>query len=149
MDHKSDVYAVLGTDRTADDAELRRAYRSAARVIHPDAGGTEGAFRILQAAWEEVRTPECRAAYDAGGRRGRPALVLGDARPALPGRAPEGWPGSMLDRRSGVDRRDDQREPDRRTVVRRFTRPAVEVPVRFARFDAGAADGTHRVDARA
>lgn len=140
----ADVYALLGVSRTAGDADLRRAYRRAARAAHPDAGGPEHAFHALQAAWDLVSTPERRAAYDAG--RAQP---LGAAPLALPGRAPEGWPASMLDRRSGEDRRTGDRMSDRRRPARRFTRPAVEVPVRFARFDQGVQERAPQIDARA
>lgn len=140
----AEVYALLGVAPTADDADLRRAYRRAARLAHPDTGAPEHRFHALQAAWDLVRTPERRAAYDAG----RPQ-ALGSAPPALPGRAPEGWPASMLDRRSGVDRRTGGRTSDRRRSASRFTRPAVEVSVRFVRFDAGAHDGAPTVDTRA
>lgn len=142
-----DAYALLGVSPEADERELRRAYRRAARAAHPDSGAPVVAFRALQAAWEQVRTPERRAAYDARGRIA--ALVLRAPRPALPARPPEGWPASMIDRRSGADRRADRRGPDRRRPVKRFTRPAAKVPVRFARFDVGAPEGAPSVDARA
>lgn len=141
-----DVYALLGVAPEADDRELRRAYRRAARVAHPDSGAPDAVFRALQTAWEQVRTPERRAAYDARGRIAAP--VLRAPRPALPARPPEGWPASMIDRRSGTDRRASSRGPDRRRPAKRFTRPAAKVPVRFARFDAGAPEGAPSVDAR-
>lgn len=144
-----DVYALLGVSPEADDRELRRAYRRAALAAHPDTGAPVTVFRALQAAWEEVRTPERRAAYDARGRIAAP--VLRAPRPALPARPPEGWPASMIDRRSGTDRRGARRGPDRRRPVKRFVRPAatVTVPVRFARFDAGAPEGAPSIDTRA
>lgn len=62
-------YEVLGVASSATDDELRRAYRRLARETHPDLGGSASAFRALQVAWEEIGTPEARAAYD----RRRPA----------------------------------------------------------------------------
>jgi len=59
-------YEVLGVAATADDEELRRAYRRAARETHPDLGGDPVRFRALQLAWERVGTPEARRAHDAG-----------------------------------------------------------------------------------
>lgn len=144
----ADAYAVLGVAPTADDAQLRAAYRRAVRTAHPDAGAPAAAFHAVQAAWEQVRTPELRAAYDARRRRGRPVAVLPAEPLGLPGRAPEGWPDSMLDRRSGGDRRAVPRAADRRRPVKRFTRPAVAVPARFVRFDAGARGGAPGVDVR-
>lgn len=141
-----DVYALLGVAPDVDDRGLRRAYRRAALAAHPDTGAPDAAFRALQAAWDEVRTLERRAAYDARARIAAP--VLRAARPALTARPPEGWPESMIDRRSGTDRRGSRRGPDRRRPVKRFTRPAVLVPARFVRFDVGAPEGAPTVDAR-
>lgn len=59
-------YAVLGVSETADEAELRRAYRVKLRETHPDTGGDAARFLLVQRAWEQVGTPEARAAYDAG-----------------------------------------------------------------------------------
>ncbi len=59
-------YEVLGVPATADDDELRRAYRRAARESHPDLGGDARSFRRVQDAWERVGTPAARRAYDAG-----------------------------------------------------------------------------------
>ncbi|WIB78852.1 DnaJ domain-containing protein [Curtobacterium sp. MCPF17_002] len=61
-------YEVLGVPATADDDELRRAYRRAARESHPDLGGDARRFRLVQIAWERVGTPAARRAYDAGSR---------------------------------------------------------------------------------
>lgn len=145
-DRPPDAYVLLGVSPDASDRELRRAYRRAALAAHPDTGAPDSAFRALQAAWDEVRTPERRAAYDARGRIAAP--VLRAARPALTARPPEGWPESMIDRRSGTDRRGARRGPDRRRPAKRFTRPAAKVPVRFARFDAGAPEGAPTVEIR-
>jgi curved DNA-binding protein CbpA len=146
VDPPVDAYTLLGVSPDADDRELRHAYRRAARSAHPDAGAPVAAFRALQAAWEQVRTPERRAAYDARGQIAAP--VLRAARPVLTARPPDGWPASMIDRRSGVDRRGVPRGPDRRRPVKRFARPTAKIPARFARFDAGAPEGGPRVDMR-
>ena len=45
-----DPFAVLGLAPTASEAEVKAAYRAAARRLHPDAGGDEAAFRELAAA---------------------------------------------------------------------------------------------------
>lgn len=71
-----DVYAVLGSDRSASWQELRRHYRARARELHPDVQiHRQGRQRLdpqratqlfsqLQAAWALVATPELRAEYD-------------------------------------------------------------------------------------
>jgi len=47
----ADPYAVLGMPWGSDHAALRRAYRKAARVRHPDAGAVDGSFDELQRAF--------------------------------------------------------------------------------------------------
>lgn len=64
-------YEVLGVAATVTEADLRVAYRRAARASHPDTGGSAEAFRAVQAAWEIVGTPVSRAVYDRGGASAR------------------------------------------------------------------------------
>lgn len=59
-----DLYDELGVDRDASTAEIKRAYRRLARRHHPDAGGDAGRFLAVQQAWEVLRDPRGRAAYD-------------------------------------------------------------------------------------
>lgn len=75
------AYEVLGVRPDADAEQLRRAWRRAARRAHPDAGGSEEAFRRVSAAWELVGTAEARRRYDrsltaadtpTGGQAGTP-----------------------------------------------------------------------------
>ena len=60
------AYEVLGTDPTADDETLRRAYRLRLRQTHPDTGGDAAVFIQVQRAWELVGTADARAVYDRG-----------------------------------------------------------------------------------
>ena len=60
-----DPYAVLGVPRGADDAQIHAAYRAAVRRTHPDAGGSSTAFEAVQEAYEVLRDPGRRAAWDA------------------------------------------------------------------------------------
>jgi curved DNA-binding protein CbpA len=60
------AYTVLGVRHDADDADIVSAYRSLARVYHPDVAGDGGNARMSQinAAWDRLRTPRRRDAYD-------------------------------------------------------------------------------------
>ena len=60
-------YEVLGVASTADQNELRRAYRRLLRETHPDTGGDTVRFVAVQLAWERVGTPDVRAVYDRAG----------------------------------------------------------------------------------
>jgi DnaJ domain len=63
-------YDVLGVSASATQAEVRAAYRAAARDHHPDAGGDAVRMRALNVAWAVLGDPVRRAAYDralAGG----------------------------------------------------------------------------------
>lgn len=64
-----DHYAALGIDPTADQEVITAAYRALAKKFHPDTGtvgGTASAERFdqIQQAYEVLRTPESRHAYD-------------------------------------------------------------------------------------
>jgi len=68
MTGHSEYYTILGISRGATLDEIRRAYRRAARRLHPDAtqehGHTEEFLRV-QKAFEILSDPKKRAAYDA------------------------------------------------------------------------------------
>lgn len=65
-------YEILGVPPGATQAEVRSAYARAARLAHPDAGGTAGMFGLVQEAYDTLSDPARRAAYDrshTGGER--------------------------------------------------------------------------------
>ncbi|GAA98426.1 uncharacterized protein L969DRAFT_94212 [Mixia osmundae IAM 14324] len=63
----ADLYATLGIDRTASEAEIKKAYRKLALTEHPDKNRTEGAserFVVIQQAYEVLSDAQERAYYD-------------------------------------------------------------------------------------
>lgn len=62
-----DYYTILGVDRGADQDEIKRAYRKLARKYHPDVSqeaDAEQRFKEVGEAYEVLKDPEKRAAYD-------------------------------------------------------------------------------------
>jgi len=66
-----DYYTVLGVARTANDKDIRAAYRRLARKYHPDLNpgdkAAEGRFKELQNAYDVLSDPEKRKKYDQFG----------------------------------------------------------------------------------
>lgn len=66
MEYK-DYYAVLGVDRKATQDQIKQAYRRLARKYHPDVSkeaNAEEHFKDVQEAYEVLKDPEKRGAYD-------------------------------------------------------------------------------------
>lgn len=67
-----DYYATLEVPRDAGADAIRKSYRRLARKYHPDVSkeaGAEERFKELGEAYETLKDPERRAAYDALGQR--------------------------------------------------------------------------------
>ena len=83
-----DYYQILGVEPGAGDSEIKTAYRRLARKYHPDVSkeaGAEDKFKAVNEAYEALRDPQKRAAYDQLRARGyRP----GDDVQPPPGRFP-------------------------------------------------------------
>jgi molecular chaperone DnaJ len=61
-----DPYVVLGVRRQASPEEIARAYKRAARLTHPDGGGSGASerFQAVSDAYDVLRDPGRRAGYD-------------------------------------------------------------------------------------
>lgn len=77
---QTDFYAILGVSRDADGAAIKSAYRKLAMEHHPDRNGgckdNEARFKAVSAAYECLKDPQKRAAYD---RYGHAAFQHGGA----------------------------------------------------------------------
>jgi molecular chaperone DnaJ len=68
---ETDFYELLQVERTADPATIKAAYRKLAMECHPDRNGgctdSEAKFKALSQAYECLKDPQKRAAYDRFG----------------------------------------------------------------------------------
>lgn len=65
-----DYYKTLGVDKKANDDAIKKAYRKLARKYHPDVnkeGDAEKKFKEVAEAYEVLKDPEKRKAYDEFG----------------------------------------------------------------------------------
>lgn len=104
MSEKRDYYEVLGVDKNASEAELKKAYKKMARKYHPDLNrddpkAAEEKFKEVNEAYDVLKDPQKKAQYDqfghaafdggmgggAGGARWfRPGAVLAALAVAVP-----------------------------------------------------------------
>ncbi|MCL2486568.1 MAG: molecular chaperone DnaJ [Oscillospiraceae bacterium] len=74
MPDKKDFYSVLGVGKSADEEEIKKAYRQAAKKyhpdLHPDDKSAEAKFKEVNEAYEVLSDKEKRARYDQFGHAG-------------------------------------------------------------------------------
>jgi molecular chaperone DnaJ len=73
MAAERDFYEVLGVERTANDAEIKRAFRKLAQQWHPDVNKQPEAqdrFKEINEAYQVLADPQRRQTYDMFGRAG-------------------------------------------------------------------------------
>jgi len=68
---RQDAYELLGVPRTADERQVKKAFRTLARELHPDVNShdpeAEAKFKQAAEAYEVLTDPERRAVYDRYG----------------------------------------------------------------------------------
>jgi len=68
---KRDYYEILGASRSASPDELKKAYRARAKALHPDSNSSnpnaEAQFKDLNEAYDVLKDPDKKAAYDRYG----------------------------------------------------------------------------------
>ena len=71
-ENKRDYYEVLGVDKNADDATLKKAYRALAKKYHPDMNPgdkeAEQKFKEASEAYAVLSDPDKRRQYDQFGQ---------------------------------------------------------------------------------
>ena len=79
-----DYYKILGVERTANDEQIKKAYRKLARKYHPDVSKEKDAeekFKEVSEAYEVLKDAEKRKAYD----------TMGSYQPGQDFRPPPDW----------------------------------------------------------
>src|SRR5579884_1727014 len=107
---EQDYYDLLGVPRGADEAAIKAAYRKLAKEHHPDrhngCSNKEAHFKAINEAYDVLKDPQKRAAYD---RFGKAAFQNGGGADPFGSAGFEGFSdifstifGDFMDRRGGA-----------------------------------------------
>jgi len=69
--NKKDYYEVLGVKKDANASEIKKAFRTLAKELHPDKGGDENAFKEVNEAYEVLSDNDKKQNYDRFGHGGQ------------------------------------------------------------------------------
>jgi molecular chaperone DnaJ len=116
MPARRDYYEILGVDRSATQAEIKRAFRRLARRHHPDVNPndpeSEARFKQMAEAYAVLGDPERRRQYDRYGHATPPGAFSGDLWEEL------GGFGDLFDAFFGSRRAAGRRRPTRGSDLR-------------------------------
>jgi curved DNA-binding protein CbpA len=66
-DKDFDPYAIMGVDKQTSDEDIKKAYKTLSKKLHPDAGGKAEDFANLKKAFDILTDPAKRNLYDEFG----------------------------------------------------------------------------------
>ena len=69
MQKNNNYYEVLGASRDANKDEIKKAFKAAARISHPDKGGTDEDFQAVNLAYQILNDEKKRATYGRVSKR--------------------------------------------------------------------------------
>ena len=71
-----DLYQLLGVESSASADEIQVAWRSTAKRLHPDRGGSVTEFQQAEIAYQVLSDPLERGRYDRMRRQSQPSSCL-------------------------------------------------------------------------
>jgi len=132
-----DYYEVLGVTRDADGAAIKSAYRKLAMQYHPDRNAgckeNEGKFKAVSEAYDCLKDPQKRAAYDRFGHAafqnggGHPGADFGDIGDIFETIFGQAFGGGRQQARRGADLRYDMEVSLEEAFHGKSTEIAIEV----------------------
>lgn len=66
------LYQILGVNKNASQAKIKKAYYAKANIHHPDKGGDEAEFKLIAEAYAILSDPDKRKRYNETGETAQP-----------------------------------------------------------------------------